>query len=119
MKVRISRGFSEIFLRKIGKLDFLELILDGRIHRLGPRGYGPRRLSPPWTGGHRREPELIGAQPPAPSVVEVAGRGVEEEEGSMGSRFQAHRGSKGGRAVVHQWGDLQCGVARVSEIGQG
>jgi hypothetical protein len=73
MKARISRGFSEIFPRKIGKLYFLELILDGKIRGLGPRGCGPRRADPPWTGGHCREPELIGARPPTPPVVEVAG----------------------------------------------
>jgi hypothetical protein len=50
--------------------------LDGKIHGLGPRGYGPRQPGPPWIGGHCREPELIGAWPPAPQVVEVAGRGA-------------------------------------------
>jgi hypothetical protein len=78
------QGFSEIFPRKIGKLDFLELILHGKIRGLGPQGCGPRRPGPLWTGSHCREPELIGARPPAPPVVEVAGRGVEEEEGSTG-----------------------------------
>jgi hypothetical protein len=56
----------------------------GKIRGLGPRGCGPRRTSPPWTGSNCREPELIGAWPPAPTAVEVAGRGVEVEEGSMG-----------------------------------
>jgi hypothetical protein len=78
------QGFSEIFPRKIRKLDFLELILDGKICGLGPRGYGPRRPGPPLTGSHCREPELVGAQPLAPPVVVVAGRGAEEEEGSTG-----------------------------------
>jgi hypothetical protein len=35
------QGFSKIFPRKIRKLDFLELILDRKIHGLGPRGCGP------------------------------------------------------------------------------
>jgi hypothetical protein len=58
--------------------------LDGKIHELGPRGCGPRQPGPPWTGSHCREPELIGALPPAPLAIKVAGRGAEEEEGSMG-----------------------------------
>jgi hypothetical protein len=94
------QGLSEIFPRKIRKLDFLELILDGKIHGLGRRGCGPRRPGPPWTDSHCREPELVGARPPAPPVVEVAGRGAEEEEGSTGSRFQAHRSSEGGGPSV-------------------
>jgi hypothetical protein len=36
------QGVSKIFLRKIRKLDFLELILDGKIRGLGPRGCGSR-----------------------------------------------------------------------------
>jgi hypothetical protein len=67
------QGFLEIFPRNIRKLDFLELILDGK---------GPRRPGPPWIGSHCREPEFVRARPPAPPVVEVAGRGAEEEEGS-------------------------------------
>jgi hypothetical protein len=61
------------FPKKNQKIGFLELILDGKIRGLGPRGCGPRRPSPPWIGGHCREPELIRARPPAPPVVEVAG----------------------------------------------
>jgi hypothetical protein len=58
--------------------------LDGKICGLGPWGCGPRRPNPPWTVSHCREPELIGAWPLAPRAVEVAGRGLEEEEGSTG-----------------------------------
>jgi hypothetical protein len=57
-------------------LDFLELVLGGKNHGLGPRGCGPRQPGPLWTGGHCHEPELIGAQPPAAPVVGVAGRGA-------------------------------------------
>jgi hypothetical protein len=62
-------------------LDFLELILDRKIRGLSPRGCGPRRPGPPWTGGHCRELELIRARPPAPPD---AGQGAEEEEESTG-----------------------------------
>jgi hypothetical protein len=75
-------------------MDFLELILDGKIRGLGPRGCGPHRPGPPWTGNHCREPDLVGAWPPAPPAVEVSGRGAEEEEGSTGSSFRAHQGSE-------------------------
>jgi hypothetical protein len=65
-------------------LDFLELILDGKIRGLGPQGCRPRRPGPPWTDSHFREPKLIGGWPPAPPAVEVTGRGAKEEEGSTG-----------------------------------
>jgi hypothetical protein len=84
------------FLEKNWKLDFPELFFDGKICGLSPRGCGPRRPGPPWTGSHCRVPELIEARPPAASVAEVAGRGAEEGKGSTGSQFSAHRGSEGG-----------------------
>jgi hypothetical protein len=45
------------FLEKNQKIGFSR-----KIHGLGPRGCGPRRPSPPWTSGHCRVPELIGAR---------------------------------------------------------
>jgi hypothetical protein len=77
MKVRSSRGFSANFLRKIRKLDFLELFLDGKIH-------GPHWPGLPWTNGHCHVPGLIRDWPPAAVVAWVVGREVEEAKGSTG-----------------------------------
>jgi hypothetical protein len=54
--------------------------LDGKIRGLVPRGCGPRRPGPPWTGSQCRVPD------------EVAGRGAEEEEGSTGVPVQGPPG---------------------------
>jgi hypothetical protein len=69
----VSVAFLQISWEKIKKMDFLELFLDEKIHGLSPRGCGPRRPGPPWTGGHCRMPELIGARPPVALVAGVAG----------------------------------------------
>jgi hypothetical protein len=74
-------GFSANFPRKIRKLDFLELFLNGKIYGLGPRGCRPCRPSPSWTSGHCLMPEVIGARPPAALVAGVAGRGKGEHGG--------------------------------------
>jgi hypothetical protein len=49
-----------------------------------PRVRGPRRPSPPWTGGHGRPRELARARPPATPRLKVTGEGAGEEEGSTG-----------------------------------
>jgi hypothetical protein len=78
------QGLFYKFPKKIRKLDFLELFLDGKIRGLGSRGCGPRQPSPPWTSGHCQVPEVIGARPPVAPMAGVAGRGSEEGKWSTG-----------------------------------
>jgi hypothetical protein len=117
-------GFSANFPRKIRKLDFLELFLNGKIYGLGPRGCGPCRPSPSWTSGHCLMPELIGARPPAALVAGVAGRGADEGKGSMGVPVLGSPGIRrrrsGGVSVVKAVvGRVPVQVAQGSEMGQG
>jgi hypothetical protein len=82
----------------------LALLLDGKIHGLGPRGCGPRWPNPPWTGGHCRVPELIGARPPTAPVAKVAERGVEEGKGSTGVPVLGSPGLRRWRRVSGEGG---------------
>jgi hypothetical protein len=99
MKVSSSNGFSTNFPRKIRKLNFSELFLDGKIcdsiHWAVDR-----------TGLVHRGSAAIAA---CPSSSELGLRplwwpglpdeGRRREMGAQGSRLQAHRGSEGSGAV--------------------
>jgi hypothetical protein len=79
-------GFSEIFPRKIGKLDFLELILDEKIRGLSPRVCGPPLaqsiIDRPWTGGPSSLE--LGLRP-----LKGASQGAEDGETGLGNPLRA------------------------------
>jgi hypothetical protein len=98
--------------------------LDGKICGLSARGSGPRRPGPPWTGGHCRILELIGAQPSAAQVAGVVGRGAEEGKESTGvivsgSPGFGRRRSGGASAVKATVGRALVWVTWGSKMGQG
>jgi hypothetical protein len=66
---------------KCPKLDFLGIVFLRKTRGPSPRVRGLRQPGPPWTNGHCRSPELVGARPPAAPVPESSHRGAGEREG--------------------------------------
>jgi hypothetical protein len=81
------------------------------------------RPGPPWTGGHCRVLELIGARPPALWWLRLLDEGRRRERGARGSRFQVHWGSEGGGAMgvggEGSGGGAPVRITRGSEMVQG
>jgi hypothetical protein len=65
------------------KLDFSGIVFLKKTHGPSPRVRGLRRPGPPWTGGHCRPRELVGARPSAVPVPESSDRGAGEREGGL------------------------------------
>jgi hypothetical protein len=66
---------------KCPKLHFPGIVFQKKTRGPSPRVHGLRRPDPPWTGGHCRSQELVGARPPAAPVPESSDRGAGEREG--------------------------------------
>jgi hypothetical protein len=86
------------------KLDFSGIVFLKKTRGPSPQVRGLRRPGPPWTGGHCRSREVIGARPPAVPVPESSDRGAGQREGgptnSMAGFPRLGRRWRGGSPVT-------------------